>query len=74
MNQNCLICDAQTGSSLKNYISIFGENNGLQSGKKLPDILKEIIEKPIRENYVHSNSICKKCYKFCTEYDSIQVR
>ncbi|XP_052747886.1 LOW QUALITY PROTEIN: uncharacterized protein LOC113519958 [Galleria mellonella] len=73
MNQNCFICDIATPTS-KGSINIFDSNIGLQSGKKLPDILKEIIDKPIKSDNLYSNVLCKNCFKFCTEYDSIQVR
>ncbi|KAJ8708101.1 hypothetical protein PYW08_010467 [Mythimna loreyi] len=74
MNLCCFICDNKAGLSLRNASSLFGEHNTLQSGKKVSEVVSEIVGKPVVENKVHTNILCKKCFKTCSEYDSIQVR
>ncbi|CAG4960877.1 unnamed protein product [Parnassius apollo] len=77
MNQSCFVCNIKGAISLRNAVKLFEENppqTVLQSGKSLLEVLCEIVEKPIKEDNAYSKIICKKCYKMCTEYDSIQVR
>ncbi|CAK1594869.1 unnamed protein product [Parnassius mnemosyne] len=74
MNQFCFVCNTKGAISLRNAVKLFEENTVLQSGKSLLEVLSEIVEKPIKEDNAYSKIICKKCYKMCTEYDSIQVR
>ncbi|XP_047037820.1 zinc finger protein 12-like isoform X2 [Helicoverpa zea] len=73
-NQCCFICNNRAGLSLRNASSLFGEHNTLSSGRKVSEVVSEIVNKPVVENKVHTNILCKKCYKTCNEYDSIQVR
>lgn len=74
MNQCCFICNSSAGLSLRNATSIFGEHNTLQSGKKLSEVLNNIIEKTLVEDKVHTSIMCKKCFKSCSEYDLIETR
>uniref|UniRef100_A0A2A4IZQ4 C2H2-type domain-containing protein n=1 Tax=Heliothis virescens TaxID=7102 RepID=A0A2A4IZQ4_HELVI len=73
-NQCCFICNNRAGLSLRNASSLFGEHNTLSSGRKVSEVVSEIVCKPVVENKVHTNILCKKCYKTCNEYDCIQVR
>ncbi|CAH2061754.1 unnamed protein product, partial [Iphiclides podalirius] len=74
MNLHCFVCNTKAGVTFRNAINIFGEQTTLQSGKSLADVLSEIVEKRVKEDEIHSKVLCKKCYKVCTEYDSIQIR
>ncbi|XP_060808052.1 zinc finger protein 543 [Amyelois transitella] len=70
MNQNCLICSSTTS----NFINVFGESGTLQSQRKLDALLNELFGVKITNDPATTAVICKKCYKACSEYDSIQVR
>ncbi|CAB3254677.1 unnamed protein product [Arctia plantaginis] len=82
----CLICNTRVVSSLRNIYNIFDENaisfskdevptpTSLQSGKKLSEVVSDIVGITLEENKVHSNIICKKCHKSCMEYDMIHTR
>ncbi|XP_072933816.1 uncharacterized protein [Epargyreus clarus] len=74
MNQLCFVCNVRLGIALRNGINLFAEDNTLQSGKKFTEVLSEILDKPVLEETAHSKVVCKKCHKFVSEYDSIQVR
>ncbi|XP_026744315.1 uncharacterized protein LOC113505707 [Trichoplusia ni] len=74
MNQCCFICNNRTGLSLRNATSLFGEHNILTSGKRISEVLGEIVGKAVEDNKVHSNILCKKCHKSCSDYDSMQVK
>ncbi|CAD0206006.1 unnamed protein product [Chrysodeixis includens] len=74
MNQCCFICNNRTGLSLRNATSLFGEHNILTSGKRISEVLGEIIGKTIEDSKVHSNILCKKCHKSCSDYDSMQLK
>ncbi|KAJ0170610.1 hypothetical protein K1T71_013981 [Dendrolimus kikuchii] len=75
MNQCCLICNAKTGVTLRSSaIILFGEHTNLPSGRKLPEVVSEIIDKPVVKDNVHSDIICKKCSKTCNEYDALQLK
>ncbi|XP_053620793.1 zinc finger protein 182-like [Plodia interpunctella] len=68
----CLICNYS--STARNFINIFGNHSSLQSQKKLSTLLSEVFGIVINEETVTSKVICTKCFKDCSEYDSIQVR
>ncbi|CAH0718382.1 unnamed protein product, partial [Brenthis ino] len=74
MNNCCFICNTRNGVSIRNASNIFGEDVSLTSGKKLPDVIGDIVEKQIKQDNIHANIICKKCQKAVVEYDSLQVR
>ncbi|XP_028038487.1 zinc finger and SCAN domain-containing protein 2-like isoform X3 [Bombyx mandarina] len=73
MSSCCFLCNSQSSISLRNATNLFGEHNTLKSGKKLHEVVSEILEKDLKENAVHSQIVCKKCYKSCSEYDFTQV-
>ncbi|XP_075987686.1 uncharacterized protein LOC142984155 isoform X2 [Anticarsia gemmatalis] len=74
MSQCCFICNNRAGVTLRNSTGLFGEHNVLQSGKKVFEVVSEIIEKPIIEKNAHSSVLCKKCFKSCSEFDLIKTR
>nr|XP_026483888.1 zinc finger and BTB domain-containing protein 41-like [Vanessa tameamea] len=74
MNNSCFICNARTGASLRNALNLFGDDVSLSSGKKLSEVIGDIVDKLIKEDVVHTRVICKKCQKAIVEYDSLQVR
>ncbi|XP_022828611.1 zinc finger and BTB domain-containing protein 17-like isoform X2 [Spodoptera litura] len=74
MNQCCFICNAKASVALKNAITLFGNDSTLPSGKKITDILSEIVEKPVQNKKVHTDVLCKKCWKTCCDYDTTRIR
>ncbi|XP_037293121.1 PR domain zinc finger protein 5 isoform X1 [Manduca sexta] len=73
MNNCCFLCNTFTNSFMKNAINIFGHPNTLPSGKTLLEVVSEIIDKPLKEDAVHSKLLCTKCFKSVFEYDNTAV-
>ncbi|KAG6463154.1 hypothetical protein O3G_MSEX013703 [Manduca sexta] len=73
MNNCCFLCNTFTNSFMKNAINIFGHPNTLPSGKTLLEVVSEIVDKPLKEDAVHSKLLCTKCFKSVFEYDNTAV-
>ncbi|XP_050555890.1 zinc finger protein 600 [Spodoptera frugiperda] len=74
MNQCCFICNSKASVALKNAINLFGDDNTLPSGKKIAEVLSEIVAKPVQDKKVHTDVLCKKCWKSCCDYDTTRIR
>lgn len=69
----CLICNASVGVSTRNSCPIF-QYNVTSSEQPVANILSVILGQEVRKELVHSEIICKKCYKLCNEVDELQER
>lgn len=69
----CLICNASIGVSTRNCCPIF-KFNVTSSEQPVANILSVILGQEVRKETVHSDIICKKCYKLCNEVDELQER
>ncbi|CAH0697871.1 unnamed protein product [Spodoptera exigua] len=74
MNQCCFICNNRASLALKNAINLFGEDSKFPSGKKISEVLSEIVGKPVQDKKVHTDILCKKCWKSCNDYDTTRIR
>lgn len=69
----CLICNASIGVSTRNSCPIF-KYNVTSSEQPVANILSVILGQEVRQELVHSEIICKKCFKLCNEVDELQER
>ncbi|XP_014272725.1 zinc finger protein 420 isoform X1 [Halyomorpha halys] len=69
----CLVCNASIGVSTRNCCPIF-KFNVTSSEQPVANILSVILGQEVRKEIVHSDIICKKCYKLCNEVDELQER
>ena len=69
----CLICNASVGVSTRNSCPIF-KYNVTSSEQPVANILSVILGQEVRKDVVHSEIICKKCFKLCNEVDELQER
>lgn len=69
----CLICNASC-SSARNSIQIFNKDSAVPSELNIPTVLEDLLSKEINETSVHSQILCKKCFKLVDEYDELQSR
>ncbi|KAF6215355.1 hypothetical protein GE061_010107 [Apolygus lucorum] len=69
----CLICNASIGVSTRNNCPIF-HFNVTSSEQPVANILSVVLGQEVRKEFVHSEIICKKCYKLCNEVDELQER
>ncbi|ENN77091.1 hypothetical protein YQE_06426, partial [Dendroctonus ponderosae] len=68
----CLICNASC-VSIRNSIHIFNEN-GVSNDLNVPEVLGNLLETEITDESIHSQFLCKKCYKLLDEYDEVVSR
>lgn len=69
----CLICDASMGVSTRKCCPIF-EQRVSSSDRTLVTVINNIVGTTLKEEEVHSNVICKKCFKSCNEIDELEER
>ncbi|XP_060535183.1 zinc finger protein 37-like [Cylas formicarius] len=69
----CLICNGSC-ASIRNTIQIFNKDHLLPEEVNLPEVLANLLDKEIKQDGVHSQIICKKCFKLIDEYDELQSR
>ncbi|XP_076271793.1 uncharacterized protein LOC143203501 [Rhynchophorus ferrugineus] len=69
----CLTCNASCSSS-RNTVLIFDKDASIQNEINISAILGGILEKEIKPENIHSDILCKKCFKLVSEYDEIRNR
>ncbi|XP_030765544.1 zinc finger protein 431-like [Sitophilus oryzae] len=69
----CLICNASCLSS-RNTIKIFDKDSAVISEISIPVTIGRILKRDVRKDNVHSEILCKKCFKLVDEYEEIQNR
>lgn len=72
-NTVCLICDASMGVSTRKCCPIF-EQRVTSSDRTVVNVISGIVGMTLTEGDVHSNVICKKCFKTCNEVDELEER
>ncbi|KAK9882570.1 hypothetical protein WA026_022198 [Henosepilachna vigintioctopunctata] len=72
-NALCLICSGSCVTA-RNSIHIFSEETITCSDKPLVAVLSRVLEKKITGQSVHSEIICKKCFKSLDEIDELELR
>nr|CAD7571124.1 unnamed protein product [Timema californicum] len=73
-NTYCLLCNSRVGVSSRNSLEIFQNTYVTSSERPVASSIGAFLEHEITEDTVHSNVICKKCYKLLNEADEIEVR
>ncbi|XP_066994648.2 zinc finger protein 543 isoform X2 [Anabrus simplex] len=74
-NIRCLICNSRLGVSSRNSCEIFHKNVCTSTTERpISFIIGAVLEHEISEDTVHSNVICKKCFKLLDEVDEIESR
>ncbi|KAB7501963.1 Zinc finger and BTB domain-containing protein 48 [Armadillidium nasatum] len=70
---HCLICNAQFGVSGRGAVHLFSDEVKTTSRLlELPIFLSSIIQRDLNSSNMHSTTICKKCYKFLDDIDSVE--
>lgn len=72
-NTVCLICDASMGVSTRKCCPIF-EQRVSSSDRTIVSVISCILGVNLTEEDVHSNVVCKKCFKACNEVDELEDR
>lgn len=72
-NTICLICDASMGVSTRKCCPIF-EQRVSSSDRTIVSVISCILGVNLTEEDVHSNVVCKKCFKTCNEVDELEDR
>lgn len=70
----CLICNSRVGVSTRNSLEIFQKTIVTTSERPLSFTIGSVLGSEISEDTVHSNVICKKCFKLINEVDEIETR
>ncbi|XP_008553025.1 zinc finger protein 723 [Microplitis demolitor] len=70
----CLICNIKFSTSTRNSIKIFDKSSVCDSQKSILSALNLVLETEVTAENVHSDVICKKCYKLFNEYDELTNR
>lgn len=74
LTNKCLICNVKVGASARGSCNIFHRNVVTASQKQLAYIIATIVECEILEGCVHSQVVCKKCYKLLIDFDDLEVK
>ncbi|RXG69078.1 hypothetical protein Avbf_08167, partial [Armadillidium vulgare] len=70
---HCLICNAQFGVSGRGAVHLFSDEVKTTSRLlELPIFLSSIIQRDLNSSNMHSTTICKKCFKFLDDIDSVE--
>ncbi|KAL0273949.1 UNVERIFIED_CONTAM: hypothetical protein PYX00_006506 [Menopon gallinae] len=71
--QNCLFCNAQLAVSTRNCFNIF-KTILVPMEKKACDLIGGVLDVEITEGSVHSDVVCKKCFKLVNEFADLECR
>ncbi|KAK6623736.1 hypothetical protein RUM43_009589 [Polyplax serrata] len=71
--QTCLICNAQLAVSTRNCFNIF-KTILFPLEKKACDLIGAVLDLEVTENTLHSEVICKKCFKLVNEFADLESR
>jgi len=71
---HCLICNSRVGVSTRNSLEIFHKTVVTTSERPLSYTIGAVLGQEMSEDSVHSNVICKKCFKLINEVDEIETR
>lgn len=71
---HCLICNSRVGVSTRNSLEIFHKTIVTTSERPLSYTIGAVLGQEMSEDSVHSNVICKKCFKLINEVDEIETR
>ncbi|KAG8234458.1 hypothetical protein J437_LFUL011857 [Ladona fulva] len=74
-NTKCFICNARVGSSVRSSYNFFHSDTVTTSSQKqVYFCIASILECELLEESVHSQVICKKCYRTINEIDDLECR
>lgn len=72
---HCLICNVHLGMFAKGGMEVFSEKVTTTSGKmQVHSVLGSIINVELNAAAVHSNIVCKKCFKLLDDIDSLEMQ
>lgn len=71
--QNCLFCNAQLAVSTRNCFNIF-KTILFPLEKKACDLIGAVLDTEVTEGSVHSDVVCKKCFKLVNEFADLESR
>lgn len=74
-SSHCLFCNSKLGVSSRNSCDIFSNKSLLgNEDRALSTLIGEVLQIEATKESIHSNIICKKCFKLLYELDEIETR